>query len=230
VHNPAAARMVQEHAPRSRVLEIPLLFAPPHLPPESEVLRFRHGMGLPPHVFVFGVFGYLRESKRVLAVLRAFGEVRRTLPDTALVIAGEFSSQDLARAAKPLLGEPGVIRLGHMRERDFWIAASAIDACINLRDPAAGETSAVSVSMMGIGKLVMVTEGEETSRFPETACFRIARGVAEKRSLIEHSMVAASVPQTSREIGRRGAGHVHLHHSLDRVADEYWKVLCDYGG
>lgn len=228
VHNSAAARMVEEHVPGARVVEIPLLFAPPELPSSAPVLRFRDALGLPLRHFVFGVFGYLRESKRILNVLRAFESLHRVLPDTALVIAGEFASQDLARAAKPLLGQPGVVRLGHLSEREFWTAASAIDACINLRDPAAGETSAISVRMMGIGKPVMVTESGETSCFPRTACFRIAAGVAEKQSLIEHSMVAASFPHISREIGRCGAGHIQLNHSLDRVAEQYWNTLCAY--
>src|SRR5205807_1605400 len=100
---------------------------------------------------------------------------------------------------------------------------------LNLRYPAAGETSGISVRMMGIGKPVMLTPGEETSRFPETACFRIAPGVAEISSLLEHSSLAALSPQTSREVGIRGAGHVHSFHSLDRVAEQYWETLCACG-
>jgi hypothetical protein len=119
--------------------------------------------------------------------------------------------------------------MGHLPERDFWIAAGAVDACINLRYPAAGETSGIAVRMMGIGKPVMVTDSEETARYPETACFRIAPGVAEKASLTEHGILAASLPQTTREIGARGAQHIRSSHALDRVADEYWETLCAYG-
>jgi hypothetical protein len=75
----------------------------------------------------------------------------------------------------------------------------------------------------------MVTEGEEASRYPETGCFRIAPGVAEKASLTEHGILAASLPQASREIGKRGGRHIHSFHSLDRVADQYWETLCAYG-
>jgi len=75
----------------------------------------------------------------------------------------------------------------------------------------------------------MVTEGEESSRYPEDGCFRIAHGVAETASLTEHSRLAASLPQATRESGRRASGYVQSFHSLDRVADEYWELLCDYG-
>ncbi len=227
VHNPAAARLVREHAPRAQIVEIPHLFAPPLLPHTADVIRFRSALGLAPRSFLFGVFGYLRESKRLLAVLRAFEIIHRELPHTALLVAGEFTSRDLARAAEPLMAaQPGVLRLPHLPEREFWLAALAADACINLRDPAAGETSGIGVRLMGLGKAVLVTDSEESSRYPETACLRVARGVAETASLTEHSRLAALLPETSGEIGRRAAGHVQTFHSPDRVADEYWKTLC----
>jgi len=229
VHNPAAARMVKEHAPAARVVEIPHLFASPELPSEGEVLRYREMLGLSPRQFVFGVFGYLRESKRIMNILRAFHRVHRIVPQSALLICGDFVSRDLQRAAMPLLGAPGVLRLHHVPEREFWLAASAVDACINLRYPGAGETSGIAVRLMGIAKPVMVTTGEETARYPETACFRIPPGVAEKASLTEHSVVAASLPESAREIGKRGAEHIHSFHSLERVAEQYWETLCAYG-
>src|ERR1700731_4892798 len=61
VHNPAAARVVRRHAPNAAVIEIPFLYTDP---PQVEPLR------LAP--FAFGIFGYLRESKRVTTALRAF--------------------------------------------------------------------------------------------------------------------------------------------------------------
>jgi glycosyltransferase involved in cell wall biosynthesis len=229
VHNPAAARIVKQHAPDARIVEIPHLFAAPAPVSDDEVLSFRQALHLSTHHFVFGVFGYLRESKRIMSILRSFEAIHRALPATALLLAGEFVSSDLARAVEPFLGQPGILRMGHLPERDFWTAAGAVDACINLRYPAAGETSGIAVRMMGIGKPVMVTDSEETARFPETACFRIAPGVAEKDSLTEHGILAASLPQTTREIGARGARHIRSFHSLDRVADEYWETLCAFG-
>jgi glycosyltransferase involved in cell wall biosynthesis len=226
VHNPAAARMVQEHAPQAQVVEIPHLFAPVDLPSKVEAQRYRQTLGLSPRHFVFGVFGYLREPKRIMNILRAFNSIHRAVPHSVLLLAGDFVSQDLERATEPLLDAPGVLRLRHLPEREFWLAASAVDACINLRYPGAGETSAIAVRLMGIAKPVMVTLAEETSRYAETACFRIPPGVAEKASLIEHSILAASLPQAAREIGKRGAWHIHSFHSLERVAELYWETLC----
>ena len=141
------------------------------------------------------------------------------------MVVGEFVSRDLARAAEPYLNQPGVVRLGHLDDRSFWLAASAVDLCLNLRYPAAGETSAIALRMMGLGKPVALTEGDAAD-FPELTCLRIPPGVAEKSSLEEHSILAASFPQIPREIGRRAADYVRHYHSLDRVAGLYWDTLC----
>jgi len=227
VHNPRAAVIVQEHAPDAAVREIPHLFVPPQLPAENEVVRWRAAHGIAPHIFLAGVFGYLRESKRLAPILRAFHRAQEAR-DIALLIAGEFVSTDLERAVEPLLAAgAGILRVGHMSERDFWLHASAVDACINLRYPAAGETSGIGIRLMGIGKAVLGTAGEETARFPDTACLRVDPGPAEEDMLYEYLLWLARYPDDARAIGRRAATHIREFHAPDRVASQYWRVLAD---
>ena len=101
VHNPAAARVVREvgHAtacPASLDVEIPHLFVTPHdLPGGAEAMRWRQRWGVEPGTFLFGVFGYLRESKRLVTVMEAFADLHRNHPRTALLVAGQFVSTDL---------------------------------------------------------------------------------------------------------------------------------------
>jgi glycosyltransferase involved in cell wall biosynthesis len=225
VHNPAAARTVREHAPTARIVEIPHLFAPPDLPPEVDVLRYRASLGIDPGAFVFAVFGYLRESKRLISVLQAFATLHRDFPRTNLLIAGDFVSTDLQRATEPLLTAPGIIRLPYLEEREFWLAARMIDACINLRYPTAGESSGISVRLMGIGKPVLVTEGEEYARIPEGACIPIAAGPAERDSLLHYMAVLSSLPDVAPAVGERAAAHIARHHRLETVALQYWETL-----
>ena len=226
VHNPAAARVVSEHAPQARVVEIPHLFVtPPYAAGGAESMRWRQRWGVDAGSFLFGVFGYLRESKRLMAVLEAFAEVHRSDPRTTLLVAGEFVSSDLERAVAPLLTAAGVIRRPHLEEREFWLAAGAVDSCINLRYPAAGETSGIAIRLMGIGKPAMVTESLECSRFPEDACIRIAAGAAERDSLRAHMTLVARMPQVAAAIGEHAAAHIRAHHGVAQVAAQYWEVL-----
>lgn len=227
VHNPAAARVAAQHAPQARVVEIPHLFVEPRGPScGAEAVRWRQRWGVDPAAFLFGVFGYLRESKRLVTVLEAFAEIHRAHPRTALLVAGEFVSTDLERAVGPMLSAAGVVCRPHLDEREFWLTAGAVDACINLRYPAAGETSGIAIRLMGLGKPVMLTESLECSRFPEDACVRIASGAAERDSLREHMMLMASMPEVAVAIGERAAAHIQQHHGVERVAAQYWEVLC----
>ena len=227
VHNPAAAATVREHAPQARIVEIPHLFAPPALPDAVAALRYRQSLGVPSGSFLFGVLGYLRESKRVAAVLEAFAEIHAQLPQTALLIAGQFVSTDLERAVAPMLRSPGVVRMPFLEEREFWLAALAVDACINLRYPAAGESSGIAVRMMGIGKPVMVTDSLETARVPEGACVRIAARLAERDSLRQHMVLLTSISGVAQAIGQRAARHIASHHAVRHIGNLYWKLLCE---
>ncbi|HXA51036.1 MAG TPA: hypothetical protein VNV86_12055 [Candidatus Acidoferrum sp.] len=226
VHNRAAARIVRDHAPQARVIEIPhLAFPAPALPDEAEVLRYRESLGLDLGTLVFGVFGYLRESKRLVSVLESFAALHRDFPRTALVIAGEFVSTDLARAVEPMLATPGVLRLPFLEEREFWRAARLADVGINLRYPSAGESSGIAVRLMGLGKAVLVTEGEEYAGVPEDACIRIAPGPSERDSLLHHMVMLAGLGGVAAAVGLRARAHIADRHRLDVVGQQYWDVL-----
>ena len=221
VHNPAAASRVRRHAERVRVSEIPHLFEQPELPPAYEVIRLRAALGVPATSFICGVFGHLRESKRLWSVLRALEQV----PGCRLLLAGEFASRDLERAITPALRQSRILRTGHLPERDFWLHACAVDACINLRYPSAGESSGIVVRLMGIGKPVVVTAGEETSAFPEDAVVRVDPGPAET-SMLAHALAWLSQnPEKAREIGRRARAFIAGRHSPDRVAASVIEVV-----
>ena len=70
-----------------------------------------------------------------------------------------------------------------MSPSEYWTIASAVDACINLRYPAAGETSGVSIGMMSVGKPVIMTDSEENSGYPPGTCIKISPGLPEEAEL-----------------------------------------------
>lgn len=216
VHNPAAARIACAHR-AARVVELPHLFA---MPPLAEP-----AMVAPKGSFVFGVFGHLRESKRLLTVLSAFRRVKVENPRVALLMAGDFVSADLARSMAPLLACEGIYRIGYTPERDFWRYARAVDACINLRYPAAGETSGITIRLMGVGKAVILTNGEENSRFPEESCLRVDPGHAEVDMLAGYMSLLARSPELAVTIGAKASAHIAAHHAPDHVATGYWTLL-----
>jgi glycosyltransferase involved in cell wall biosynthesis len=229
VHNPAAEAIVRRHAPDARIIEIPHLFVPPQIPAEVDTLRFRAELGLGPRTLLAGVFGHQRESKRLPVVLRALERVWKTGADVRLLVAGAFASSDLERSLADRWKDPRIIRVGHLPEADFWRYAAAVDLCINLRYPTAAETSGIAIRMMGIGKPVVFSAGEEIARIPESACLRIETGPAEEEMLADYITWLSREPETAKEIGRRAAAHIAAHHVLETVAERYWEALSSNG-
>ncbi|MCL6546391.1 MAG: glycosyltransferase [Bryobacteraceae bacterium] len=230
VHNPAAARMVKQHAPEARAEQIPHLWRPPPAIGEAERLRLRQAMGIPTRSFVFGVFGHLRETKRLPAVLRAFRRVRAQGIEAALLVAGRFASQDLERSLQPELRTEGVVRAGWTDPARFEQLLQAADAGINLRYPGAGETSGVAIRLMGAGKPVILSASEETSAFPPETCLKASPGIAEEDELEHHMVLLASARQLASEMGHRAAAYIRAHHAAQTVAESCWRILCECSG
>lgn len=225
VHNPAAAAIVKQHAHDATVFEIPHLFVQPDLPSAVDTLRFRAELGIAPRTLLLGTFGHQRESKRLPVVLRALERAWRAGADARLLIAGAFASRDLERLLAGQLNDPRILRAGHLSERDFWRYAAAVDLCINLRYPSAAETSGIAVRLMGIGKPVVFSSGEEIAGIPQNACLRIETGPAEEEMLAGYIAWLANDRTAAEEIGSRAAAHIAAHHAIESVAKQMWSAL-----
>jgi glycosyltransferase involved in cell wall biosynthesis len=228
VHNPAAAEAVRRHGRETEVFEIPHLFLAPPTPSKEEVEALRSSLGVGPGVLLTGVFGHLRESKRLSVVLRAMERLWRDGVEVVLLVQGEFASTDLERALRDQLRSPRILRAGYLPAREFWRYAAATDVCINLRFPSAGETSGIAISMMGIEKPVIFTAGAETSRFPENACLRLELGPVEDEHLAGLIRWVASDRSALAEIGRRAGAYIGMEHNAAVVAARFWEV-CGAG-
>jgi hypothetical protein len=223
VHNPAAAATVRSHAPDARVVEIAHLFEDPAPPPRAEIESVRSALEIPYDATVASVFGYLRESKRILPILRT---LHRMQPSRiVLLLAGSIASRDLARAIEPYAGEPWLRRVSHAPSRKFWLLAFATDVCINLRYPAAGETSGIGVRLMGIGKPVLMTAGSEIERIPESSCIRVDHGLSEEAQLAAMLAWLESNRRDAADIGRGAREYTLREHDPERCTDAYWQTL-----
>jgi hypothetical protein len=103
---------------------------------------------------------------------------------------------------------------------------AAADAGINLCNPAAGESSGIAIEMMGMAKAVILTECEETSRFPAGTCLKVLPGLAEEDELAHYMIVLAAERRLAEEIGRRAQAHIRAQHGPAEAAEAYWRVLC----
>lgn len=223
VHNRAALEIVRRHAPEARVQEIPHLYAPCPAPPLRTIFDYRRRLDVSLHEYLFGVFGHLRESKRLWSVLNAL----ERLPGAALVLAGDFASPDLRRSIQRALARERRVRwTGYLSEDEFHLCAHAVDACINLKYPAAGESSGVSIRLMGAGKPVIVTDSLENAGFPEDVCLRVDAGAAETEMLAHYMAWLVENPAGGRELGWRAREYLAREHNVETVAKRIFDAVC----
>jgi glycosyltransferase involved in cell wall biosynthesis len=225
VHNPGASAIACRQGAK-QITIIPHFCEMNDPPEQAEVARFRQRIGIASGVRLFGIFGYLREPKRVLPCIRAFRRLHSVRPETALLLAGEIVSSDLGRLVQSETRHPAVYRLGHLSERDFRVAGAAVDCCLNLRYPGAGETSGIAVRLMGLARPVIVTDNAENSDFPPATVLRVSPGIAEAEELFHYMLLVTEFPRIAREIGSEARLHIQKRHTLEAVARQYWETLC----
>lgn len=223
VHNPAAKAAVEVHG-HGKCIEIPHLYGPVPDIGAPEVVEVRRSWGVPPGGIVLGVFGHLRESKRIHTVLNAFERLATKYP-VRLLLAGDCVSSDLVRALDARRRHPGIIRVGYLAEPGFWLHAAATDICLNLRFPPAGETSGIAIRFMGLGKPVVVTDGLEVSRYPDDALVKIDSGLAEEEMLICSLAALIEQPFLAERIGKAAQYWIRTEHDPRRIARQYLSAL-----
>jgi glycosyltransferase involved in cell wall biosynthesis len=222
VHNPAAAEVVRRHAPEVPVYEIPHLWEPSPEIPAIEAHQLRRELGVPGRGLLGAVFGHLRETKRIHAVLRVFERLHRELPGLRLLLAGDFVSPDLARSCP---AAPWLIRRPYLSPKDFWRYVQAADLAINLRYPTASESSGIAIRLMGAGKAVVLTAGREVSRCPSGSCLLCDPGPAEEEQLAAWLIAANADAALPDRIGAAARAHIRREHNLAAVAERYVQVL-----
>lgn len=227
VHNPEARRRVLAQVPEARVACVPHYFRNPYSIEGWRVEELRASLGLNGTTTLFGVFGHLRESKRLLPILRAFARARQRNPRIALLIAGQPVSQQFATTLHLFANAPGVLRCGHLPEPDFWRMAASVDACINLRYPSCGESSGIAIRLMGLGKPVLLTvsNSDSEAEFPAGTYLPVDAGEAEEAMLEEYMLLLAGDCRIQQRIGHAAAAHVLTHHDLSHIAEVIWR-LC----
>jgi glycosyltransferase involved in cell wall biosynthesis len=165
---------------------------------------------------LLGCFGHLNESKRVPQLLAAFERLQRRVPDARLLLVGSLA---------PRLGElrlpDGVVREEYVPEERLWALMAACDACVSLRAPTMGETSAVVVRALSVGKPLVVSDVGWFRELPDEVAIKVPVGDGEVDAL-EHALERAAA---SPEMGAAALRLAESEHRLGHVADLYAAAL-----
>jgi glycosyltransferase involved in cell wall biosynthesis len=221
VHSRWAAEVIAEEVPAARVRAVPMgIPLPPAVEPEAgRALRRR--FGLPEDAPVLGSFGFQTPIKRTETAIRALA--RSGLERVHLLVVGEAAPVlDLEGEARRA-GVAGRVHVtGFVPFEDFGAAISAVDLCLNLRYPTAGETSASLLRVLAAGRPAVVSDYAQFADLPAAVAVRAPLGGdpdEEAEALAAALRGLLAEPARLRAMGEAAREHVRREHDPSAAAE-----------
>lgn len=228
VHSEWAAGMVREEDPEIRVRAIPMgIPLPPPADPEAG-RRIRERFGVPAAARLLGSFGFQTPIKRTGAVIRALA--RPGLEEVHLLVVGEVSpAVDLEGEAR----RAGVAERVHLTDflpyEDFEAAIAAVDLCLNLRYPTAGETSASLLRVLALGVPAIVSDYAQFADLPREVALRVPLGDDEADALAAMLRDLLARPERLSAMGEAARELIRGRHAPERSAAAVLDAAREWG-
>ena len=228
VHSEFAAGEVRARVPGADVRVVPMGIPLPATIDRQDARRLLH---IRPATFVIGSITHINPNKRIAVLLRALRRLIVDVPDTVLVLAGTGSDGALLSREIDMLGlRANVRQLGYVDDFTARVVASGTDACVNLRFPTAGETSASLLRLLGAGLPVLISEAGASAELPPGVGLRIAPDEHEVEMIAMILQKLAEDEQLRQDAGAAALDFVRQRHSMVNMVDGYRTVLHEAYG
>ncbi len=241
VHGEAARHTLLAHQRAAVIAVLPHLTLSPvsdsHWTSPAAALqrdRFRRevlGVGAGEHLL--GVYGYLRESKRLAVVMDALEALRANGLPLRLLVAGSFASEDYQRLwEQRLRSHPAVIIRGPSSTADFERMLAAADVCVNLKYPSAGESSGIAARALALGVPLVLSRGSvfAESDLPAGTHLTVETGPAEASSLREALSWLAGDADARRTLALAGQRWCRWAMHPSTICRTVWRLARESAG
>jgi glycosyltransferase involved in cell wall biosynthesis len=170
---------------------------------------------------VFGAFGHMNTSKRVPQLLRAFARFRESHAEARLLLVGSVAAElELDRRIEQSGLHEAVVRQDYVSEQRLWSLMAAVDAVVSLRNPTMGETSAMVIRALTLGKPAIVSDVGWFAELPDEVALKVPPDERELDALVA-AMAALSLPDVRETMSAKARALASSEHDLERVADLY---------
>lgn len=229
VHSEWAAAFLEEEDLGVPVRTVPMGVPLPPAADEAAGRDLRRRFGLPEDRPVIGSFGFQTPIKRTVSALRAL--VAPGLEDVHLLIVGQAAPvMDLEGEARRAGVAERVHILGFLPFEDFGAAIAAVDLCLNLRYPTAGETSASLLRVLAAGRPAIVSDYAQFADLPREVALRVPLGEEEPAALAAMLRELIADPARLRAMGEAAREHVRRRHDPARAAEAVVEACREMAG
>lgn len=227
VHSAFARSEVLKRVPHASVFQVPHGL---RLPEALDPADARRALGLPEDQFLIGSVSHINPHKRIDVILRAFKQLRRTVP-ARLLLAGSISPGFPLRRMISHLGLDQVVDVpGYVSDEEARLITAASDVIVNLRYPTAGETSGSLLHAMAAGRPVLVSRTGSFTEIPADAAIEIPVDALEESMLVRVLTRLADDEDLRRDIGDNARAFVATGHSLSRWTNGYLDAIAELTG
>ena len=217
VHSQWAAEALADEDVGVPVRAVPMGVPLPAAADAAAGRALRRRFGLPEDRPVIGSFGFQTPIKRTGSAVRALAA--EGLEQVHLVIVGQAASvMDLEGEARRAGVAERVHILGFLPFADFEASIAAVDLCLNLRYPTAGETSASLLRVLAAGRPAIVSDYAQFAELPAEVALRVPLGDEEPAALAALLRELLADPGRLAAMGRAAREHVRLRHDPARAA------------
>lgn len=230
-HSEWAKEILEEEIPGLRVRSLPMgvPLVPLADPEAGRAFRRRHG--LPVGAPLVGAFGFQTPMKRTEVLIDALQD--EALAGVHLMVAGEISPiYGLANYARLIGVEDRVHFLGYLPFDEWEAGIAAVDLCLNLRYPTAGETSASLLRILAVGKVAIVSDYAQSADLPDEVVIKVPVGEGERQALIDRISGLLKEEGELRRLEALARDYIAREHRLEDsaaamvAACEAWEKLA----
>ena len=219
VHSDWARRFLDAEGVEAEVAVVPMPIPLPADEVDSAgAAALRQRLAIAHDRLLLGSFGFQTPIKRTRSVILALREPE--LHDVHLVVVGEPApSVDLHGLARELGVADRVHVLGFVSSDTYREAMAAVDLCVNLRYPTAGETSASLLRCFASCRGAVVSDYAQFADLPGDCVVKVPVGDESREAKSVAAALAPFVVQRDRaqQLGRAARRHVEIEHDPRRA-------------
>jgi glycosyltransferase involved in cell wall biosynthesis len=224
VHSQYVAERIRPQIRQRPLAVIPQIMTPPPTPPPPRQTLPGWPAHWPDRAVVLASAGQVTPARRLEEALAAFKTLSAAWPVYYLIIGDTGRQVDVAGLVAKLGLTERVHCTGYLPDLDqfnHWLAAA--DVVINLRHPTAGETSAVALRALALGKPLVVYNHGWYAELPAAVCYKLP--------LLDQSVLVAALTRLVADaderqaLGETAVAYISHHCHPATVAQRYLTFL-----
>lgn len=234
VHSQTARQMIEAYCAKSALRQsicprIAVVSQPISILDLPEMSECRARLGLPQDAIIFGMAGIVHPIKEPFLALQAFAHFHSDFSRALFLFVGEIAQEtgDLLAIAEEFGIANRVVVLGRVELLEhLHQAITACDVILNLRQTTIGETSAIALRAMALGKPIVVRNIGWFGELPDEACVKIeSYGGFEELASVMRDLVTS--PEKRFRIGQEARRYIQRECDPCRVARQYAQFLWE---